>query len=137
YGRSLCCRSCSPPASASSWSRVSSSDSLKGRARPSSTPRPTHGIGRRSAASPALCAFIGGAVLFIVPILLAPLAAVIVISIGYGIGAVVLPLANAAISEICPPVQAAGTLGGCLARRAAGGRTGPRWQAASARRGAT
>ena len=74
---------------------------------------------------PALCAFIGGAVLFIVPILEAPLAAVIVISIGYGIGAVVLPLANAAISEICPPVQTAGTLGVFLALMAVGGLIGP------------
>lgn len=59
------------------------------------------------------------------PILLAPLAAVIVISIGYGIGAVVLPLANAAISEICPPVQTAGTLGVFLALMAVGGLIGP------------
>lgn len=61
--------------------------------------------------------------------LLAPLAAVIVISIGYGIGygigAVVLPLANAAISEICPPVQTAGTLGVFLALMAVGGLIGP------------
>ena len=55
----------------------------------------------------------------------APLAAVIVISIGYGIGAVVLPLANAAISEICPPVQTAGTLGVFLALMAVGGLIGP------------
>ncbi|HJF75290.1 MAG TPA: hypothetical protein K8V63_00890 [Brevibacterium linens] len=59
------------------------------------------------------------------PILLAPLAAVIVISIGYGIGAAVLPLANAAISEICPPVQTAGTLGVFLALMAVGGLIGP------------
>ena len=59
------------------------------------------------------------------PILLAPLAAVIVISIGYGIGAVVLPLANAEISEICPPVQTAGTLGVFLALMAVGGLIGP------------
>ena len=57
--------------------------------------------------------------------LLAPLAAVIVISIGYGIGAVVLPLANAAISENCPPVQTAGTLGVFLALMAVGGLFGP------------
>lgn len=57
--------------------------------------------------------------------LLAPLAAVIVISIGYGIGAVVLPLANAAISESCPPVQTAGTLGVFLALMAVGGLIGP------------
>lgn len=74
---------------------------------------------------PALCAFIGGAVLFIVPIITTPLAAVIVISIGYGIGAVVLPLANAAVSQICPPAQTAGTLGVFLALMAIGGLVGP------------
>ncbi|WP_244882175.1 MFS transporter [Brevibacterium epidermidis] len=41
------------------------------------------------------------------------------------IGAVVLPLANAAVSQICPPAQTAGTLGVFLALMAIGGLVGP------------
>lgn len=47
------------------------------------------------------------------------------ISIGYALGVTVLPLFNAALSEIVPPKQIAGTLGFFMALQALGGVYGP------------
>jgi MFS family permease len=47
------------------------------------------------------------------------------VSIGYGFGAIVFPLINAAISELCPPQQTAGTMGVFLALMAVGGLIAP------------
>jgi MFS family permease len=55
----------------------------------------------------------------------APLAAVMVVSIGYGMGTIDYPLLNAAISEIAPKQQLAGALGAFLALMTAGGLLGP------------
>ncbi|NNV10177.1 MFS transporter, partial [Geobacillus sp. MMMUD3] len=62
---------------------------------------------------------------FLLPSIENPAAAVAIVSIGYGVGVVVLPLSNAAVSEICPPEQTAGTLGIFLALMAIGGLIGP------------
>jgi MFS family permease len=48
-----------------------------------------------------------------------------VVSIGYGVGTVIIPLFNAAISEICPPQQMAGVLGVFMAMMATGGLIAP------------
>ncbi|MFZ3599387.1 MFS transporter [Streptomyces sp. BH104] len=50
---------------------------------------------------------------------------VAVVSVGYGLGTVVFPLLNAAVSEICPKEQLAGTLGVFLALMSSGGIVGP------------
>lgn len=54
-----------------------------------------------------------------------PWLVVAIVSIGYGAGTVVFPLFNAAISEICPAEQLAGTLGVFLAVMNSGGILGP------------
>jgi MFS family permease len=51
--------------------------------------------------------------------------AVLVVSIGYGLGTIVFPLLNAAVSQICPPRQMAGTLGVFLAVMSVGGVIAP------------
>lgn len=47
------------------------------------------------------------------------------VSVGYGFATSVFPMFNAAISEICPPRQTAGTLGVFLALMAIGGLIAP------------
>ncbi|MGW9003025.1 MFS transporter [Brevibacterium casei] len=74
---------------------------------------------------PSLLVVVGGGILFLLPSIENPAAAVAIVSIGYGVGVVVLPLSNAAVSEICPPEQTAGTLGIFLALMAIGGLIGP------------
>ncbi|WP_328541161.1 MFS transporter [Streptomyces sp. NBC_00371] len=48
-----------------------------------------------------------------------------VVAVGYGLGKMVFPLLNAAVSEICPKEQLAGTLGVFLAVMSSGGIVGP------------
>lgn len=74
---------------------------------------------------PSLLVIVAGGILFLLPSIENPAAAVAIVSIGYGVGVVVLPLSNAAVSEICPPEQTAGTLGIFLALMAIGGLIGP------------
>lgn len=63
--------------------------------------------------------------LVLLPNIGAPALAVLVLSVGYGAGAIILPLSNAAISQICPPRQLAGTLGVFLALMSVGGLIAP------------
>src|SRR4051812_23382961 len=63
--------------------------------------------------------------LVLLPYIHVPAVAVLVLSVGYGAGAVILPLSNAAISQICPPRQLAGTLGVFLALMSVGGLIAP------------
>ncbi len=74
---------------------------------------------------PSLLVIVGGGILFLLPSIENAAAAVAIVAIGYGVGVVVLPLSNAAVSEICPPQQTAGTLGVFLALMAIGGLVGP------------
>lgn len=74
---------------------------------------------------PALGLLVCGALLVIVPYLGRPWLVVLAISVGYGAGAIALPLSNAAVSEICPPKQMAGTLGVFLAVMSLGGLVTP------------
>ncbi|WP_137824093.1 MFS transporter [Brevibacterium sp. 2SA] len=74
---------------------------------------------------PSLLVIVGGGILCLLPSIENAAAAVAIVSIGYGVGVVVLPLSNAAVSEICPPQQTAGTLGVFLALMAIGGLVGP------------
>ncbi|QNG21541.1 MFS transporter [Rhodococcus triatomae] len=74
---------------------------------------------------PATGVLICGAILFMLPSISTPGLAVLVVSVGYGFAASVFPLLNAAISEICPPRQTAGTLGVFMAIMAIGGLVAP------------
>ncbi|RZL84523.1 MAG: MFS transporter [Rhodococcus sp. (in: high G+C Gram-positive bacteria)] len=74
---------------------------------------------------PAIGVLICGALLFALPIVATPIVAVLIVSVGYGLATSVFPLLNAAISEICPPRQIAGTLGAFLAVMALGGLIAP------------
>ncbi|MBC3192999.1 MFS transporter [Pseudonocardia sp. C8] len=74
---------------------------------------------------PALGLLVCGTLLAIVPLLGTPWLVVLAISVGYGAGAIALPLSNAAVSEICPPKQMAGTLGVFLAVMSLGGLAAP------------
>lgn len=51
--------------------------------------------------------------------------AVVLVSLGYGFSALVMPIVTAAISELCPPRQTAGTLGVFIAVLSLGGLVGP------------
>ncbi|GAA1542674.1 MULTISPECIES: MFS transporter [Brevibacterium] len=75
--------------------------------------------------APSICVVIGAGILYFLPSISSSAGAVAVVAIGYGVGVVVLPLSNAAVSEICPPRQTAGTLGVFLALMAIGGLVGP------------
>jgi MFS family permease len=66
-----------------------------------------------------------GVALVLLPYIHVPALAVLLLSVGYGAGAVILPLSNAAISQICPPRQLAGTLGMFLALMSVGGLIAP------------
>lgn len=74
---------------------------------------------------PAIGVLICGLVLVFLPSIGTPILAVAVVSIGYGFGAIAFPLINAAISELCPPQQTAGTMGVFLALMATGGLVAP------------
>ncbi len=74
---------------------------------------------------PAVGVLICGAILVFLPSIGTPAVAVAVVSIGYGFGAIAFPLINAAISELCPPQQTAGTMGVFLALMAIGGLVAP------------
>ncbi|WP_413247775.1 MFS transporter [Rhodococcus sp. Z13] len=74
---------------------------------------------------PAVGVLICGAILVFLPSIGTPALAVAVVSIGYGFGAIAFPLINAAISELCPPQQTAGTMGVFLALMAVGGLVAP------------
>ncbi len=60
-----------------------------------------------------------------IPFISSPIVAVIVVSVGYGVGSIVFPLINASISQICPPRQLPTVLGIFLALMATGGLVGP------------
>lgn len=74
---------------------------------------------------PAVGVLICGAILVFLPSIGTPILAVAIVSIGYGFGAIAFPLLNAAISELCPPQQTAGTMGVFLALMAVGGLVAP------------
>ncbi|MER6992284.1 MFS transporter [Saccharopolyspora hirsuta] len=74
---------------------------------------------------PAVALLVGGLLLALLPYLASPVLAIIAVVVGYGIGAAALPLANAAVSQICPPAQQAGTLGVFLALQSASGLFAP------------
>lgn len=66
-----------------------------------------------------------GLTLLTLPHIDVPWLAVLVVSVGYGLGTITFPLFNAGLSEICPPQQMAGTLGLFLALMATGGLLAP------------
>ena len=74
---------------------------------------------------PATGVLICGAFLLVLPVIDSPALAVLVVSLGYGFASPVFPMLNAAISEICPPRQTAGTMGVFLAIMAIGGLIAP------------
>lgn len=74
---------------------------------------------------PSIGVLICGVMLATLPTLETPIIAVLVLSVGYAFAASVFPLFNAAISEICPPRQMAGTLGFFIAIMAIGGLVAP------------
>ena len=74
---------------------------------------------------PAVGVLVCGAILVFLPSIGTPALAVAVVSVGYGFGAIAFPLINAAISELCPPQQTAGTMGVFLALMAVGGLVAP------------
>ena len=74
---------------------------------------------------PAIALLVCGLALVTVPYIQTPIIAVLVVSIGYGMGTVIIPLFNAAISEICPPQQMATVLGYFMALMVTGGLIAP------------
>ena len=74
---------------------------------------------------PSVGVLVSGVLLFLLPSVGTPIVAVAILSIGYGFAATVFPLFNAAVAEICPPRQTAGTLGVFLAIMAIGGLVAP------------
>ncbi|WP_408016118.1 MFS transporter [Rhodococcus artemisiae] len=66
-----------------------------------------------------------GVTLISLPSIKAPIVAVVVLSLGYGLGAIALPLISTAISSLCPPQQTAGTMGTFMALVAVGGLIAP------------
>jgi sugar phosphate permease len=74
---------------------------------------------------PAVGLLICGVTMATLPLVGVPGVAVLVVSLGYGMGAIIFPLFNAALSQICPPKQLAGTLGVFLALQALGGLVAP------------
>jgi MFS transporter, ACS family, hexuronate transporter len=74
---------------------------------------------------PAVGVLMSGVLLAFLPSIGTSGLAVLVVSVGYGFATTVFPLLNAAISEICPPRQTAGTLGAFLAIMAIGGLVAP------------
>ncbi|MDJ0396572.1 MFS transporter [Rhodococcus sp. G-MC3] len=74
---------------------------------------------------PGVSLLLCGLTLVVIPYLSVPAVVVAVISIGYGFGTVVYPQISAAISQICPKNQLAGTLGVFFALMSLGGVFGP------------
>ncbi|WP_442972555.1 MFS transporter [Rhodococcus sp. JS3073] len=74
---------------------------------------------------PCIGVIVCGSVLMAMPVFDTPIVAVVAISIGYGFSAMVFPLVNSAISELCPPQQTAGTMGTFIALMAVGGLIAP------------
>ncbi|MEO9330462.1 MFS transporter [Gordonia aurantiaca] len=74
---------------------------------------------------PAVGVLVSGVMLFLLPAISVPIACVVILSVGYGFATMVFPLLNAAVAEICPPRQTAGTLGVFLAIMAFGGLVAP------------
>jgi MFS family permease len=74
---------------------------------------------------PAVGLILCGAAMVVLPLIGDRFAVVAVVSIGYGIGCIVTPITNAAISQICPPSQVAGALGVFLALQAVAGIVAP------------
>ena len=74
---------------------------------------------------PGVALLLSGLSLVVVPYIGIPALVVTVISIGYGLGTIVYPQLSAAISQICPKPQLAGTLGVFFALMSLGGVLGP------------
>ncbi|WP_219416178.1 MFS transporter [Pseudonocardia nigra] len=74
---------------------------------------------------PSIGLLLCGLTLVTLPAIDVPLVAVVVVSVGYGIGTIVFPLFNAGLSEICPPKQIAGALGVFLGIMSVGGVIAP------------
>ena len=74
---------------------------------------------------PCVGVLICGSILLFLPQISTPAVAVAMVSIGYGFSAITFPLINAAISELCPPQQTAGTMGFFLAIMSIGGLIAP------------
>ncbi|MCG2623088.1 MFS transporter [Arthrobacter sp. I2-34] len=74
---------------------------------------------------PAAGLLVCGLSMAVLPYIGTPVLVVAVVSIGYGIGCIVAPIMNAAISQICPKDQVAGSLGVFLALMAIGGIIAP------------
>ena len=66
-----------------------------------------------------------GLALVTLPYIGTPALVVVVVSVGYGMGSMIFPLLFAAISQICPKPQLAGTLGVFMAVMSLGGIIGP------------
>ncbi|MEV0642967.1 MFS transporter [Streptomyces sp. NPDC050619] len=74
---------------------------------------------------PGVGLLVCGLAMVMLPLIGVPVLVVVVVSLGYGIGSMIFPLLNAAVSEICPPGQLAGTLGVFLALMSLGGLVAP------------
>jgi sugar phosphate permease len=74
---------------------------------------------------PGFGLLICGLAMVSLPYIGTPVLVVVMVSLGYGLGTIVFPLFNAAISEICPRDKLAGTLGIFLAFMTSGGLIGP------------
>ncbi|NMO00045.1 MFS transporter [Gordonia sp. TBRC 11910] len=60
-----------------------------------------------------------------IPYVHTPIVSVLLLSIGYGFVTAIFPLFNAAVADLCPPSQVAGTVGTFLALMAVGGLIAP------------
>lgn len=74
---------------------------------------------------PSVGLLIGGISLLLLPLFGTPMVAVLVLSIGYGLGSTIMPLFNAAVADVAPPKQLAGALGVFTATCYLGGILGP------------
>lgn len=74
---------------------------------------------------PGAALLLCGLALATLPYIKSPGMAVLVVSVGYGLGACIFPLLNAAVSQICPVQQLAGGLGFFLALMSVGGLVAP------------
>lgn len=66
-----------------------------------------------------------GLSMLVLPLIHVPMVVVVAVSVGYGVGCIVTPIMNAAVSQICPPDQVAGALGVFLALQAIAGIVAP------------
>lgn len=74
---------------------------------------------------PGIGLLLCGLTLVTLPYISVPAVAVLLLSVGYGMGSIVFPLFYAGLSEICPPKQTAGALGFFLAIGSVGGLIAP------------